>query len=430
MAVDLYQDDFSRLSDAEVLKAVEAFTRVLEPIANRPREGAVLDFKKEWSDSALHTVAGFAHAFGGLMLIGVSERDGRPDELVGVEARGELKTSIASAIATNISPAPSIQIAECSVPGQPIRKLAVVRVRQGSRIHYLTKKGEHPIYIRNEDQSVRADAAQLRSLVERKVQVSRSQSEMANRVNSLGNSAKLQRTAELEPGPIPTRLQILLAPIDHPGVALDTSIEQQFRNLIFNNFSSSNYGMNYEWEDQRWASEYEHRWFRPDNRHERVWRLTSEGDMTYAGQVRLRGDGGLSWSLGDAMADLLLFLAVARSLWKASGYYGEAQVVVDLIAHDLCLRPELIAQIQTRNTPDVHWSEHDLNSALRKSIVSPALSPQPTARATGIFNSGLPPEGATEMVSNLINQLLRSLGHGAELNMLRAAVRACFQYFP
>jgi hypothetical protein len=71
MSVDLYQDDLSRLTDAEIFKAVEAFTRIAEPIANRPREGAMLDFKEEWSDSALRTVAGFAHAFGGLLLIGV-----------------------------------------------------------------------------------------------------------------------------------------------------------------------------------------------------------------------------------------------------------------------------------------------------------------------------------------------------------------------
>jgi hypothetical protein len=90
----------------------------------------------------------------------------QPDELVGIEAIGELKTSIASSIATNISPTPSYEIAECSLPTTPARKLAVIRVRQGNQIYYLTKKGEKPIYVRNEDESIPADAARLRALRE------------------------------------------------------------------------------------------------------------------------------------------------------------------------------------------------------------------------------------------------------------------------
>ena len=110
MATDLYRDDFSRLSDAEVFRAIEAFTRISEPIQARPRESFVLDFKKEWGDRALFTVAAFAHTFGGVLIVGVSEKDAQPDELVGIEATGELKTTIASSIATNISPPPSYEI--------------------------------------------------------------------------------------------------------------------------------------------------------------------------------------------------------------------------------------------------------------------------------------------------------------------------------
>jgi predicted HTH transcriptional regulator len=191
MAVDLYKDDFSRLHDAEVLQAIEAFTRISEPIQVRPRESFVLDFKKEWNDRALCTVAAFAHTFGGLLLVGVSEKDAQPDELVGVESAGELKTSIASAIATNISPPPSYEIAECSLPTVLARRLAVIRVRQGNQIHYLTKKGEKPIYVRNEDESVPADAARLRSLIERRSSPSQSLAEINNRISAMRPSVQL-----------------------------------------------------------------------------------------------------------------------------------------------------------------------------------------------------------------------------------------------
>jgi len=47
------------------------------------------------------------------------------------------------------------------------RKLSVVRVRETLEICLLAKKGEpHPVYVRNEDQSVPADASQLRALLE------------------------------------------------------------------------------------------------------------------------------------------------------------------------------------------------------------------------------------------------------------------------
>lgn len=131
MAPDLYTDDFSRLNDADTLKAIETFTRISEPIEATPREGFALDFKEEWGDRALRTVAAFAHTFGGLLIIGVSEKDAKPDQLVGVETAGELKTSIASFIATNISPPPPYEIAEGSLPALPTLKLAVIRAEAG-----------------------------------------------------------------------------------------------------------------------------------------------------------------------------------------------------------------------------------------------------------------------------------------------------------
>jgi len=199
MAVDLYKDDFSRVADTDVFRAIEAFTRISEPMDVRPHESFVLDFKEEWSGGVLHTVAGFAHAFGGLLIVGISENKGQPENIVGIDLPGELKTRIASSIATNISPTPANEIAECNLPTQVGRKLAVVRVRQGHQIYYCTKKGDRPIYLRNEDQTVPADAAQLRSLVERNTGKLQPQLEVAKRVGVLGPSVQLEHTDHLAP---------------------------------------------------------------------------------------------------------------------------------------------------------------------------------------------------------------------------------------
>jgi hypothetical protein len=116
--MDLFAADLTRVSSKELLEAVKAFIRVDRPLEERPTEGYVLDFKQEWSDRALHTVAAFANTFGGLLVLGVSEKDTRPKDLVGVAEEGELKTKLASLIASNIAPVPDFDIASPSPHGR------------------------------------------------------------------------------------------------------------------------------------------------------------------------------------------------------------------------------------------------------------------------------------------------------------------------
>lgn len=429
MAVDLYKDDFSRLTDVEVFQGIETFTRITEPIAVRPRESFVLDFKEDWSEGALHTVDGFAHTFGGLLIVGVSENSGQPDTIVGVESSGELKTRIASSIATNISPTPPYEIAECNHPTQPGRKLAVVRVRAGHQIYYCTKKGDRPIYVRNEDQSVPADAAQLRSLIERRTSESQSKDVAVQRINLLRPSVHLKHTDQLAPSQHPTHIQIVLSPFDHPGLILDSTVEQQFRKLASLNFAFRYHNTEFEKEEERWVDYYEWRWFRSTDKHESVWRITSSGDVAYVRQARIRVSGGEkpSWSLGDTIADLLLLLAVARSFWKSSGFYGEAQLVVSLLVYDLGLQPDLSTEIWKYPNPEQMYAMQDFNLALRDSIVCGDSHASGSATATGIFNSGLPYDAVTDTVANLMNRLLRSLTLAADIESLRRAVESFFR---
>jgi hypothetical protein len=421
MAIDLYRDDFSRLTDIEVFQGIEAFTRINEPIAVRPRESFLLDFKQEWGDKALRTVAGFAHTFGGLLIVGVSEKDAQPDQLVGVESVGELKTSIASSIATNISPTPSYEIAECKHPGQPSRKLAVVRVRQGHQLYYFTKKGDRPIYVRNEDESVPADAAQLRSLIERKTSASQRESEVTHRIKQLRPKVLPRQTPYREQVEHPPYLQILLSPFDHPGLILDSAVEQQFRKLI-RNFSFHYRDVEIKKEEDRGIDWYGCRWSWSDKQ-ESVWRITSSGDVAYATVASVFSEQGSLplWSLGDAVVDLLFLLGVARSLWKQSSYYGEAQLVVNLEPRDLSMHTALASDVWSGLSATASHEIYDFNAALKDSIVSSAEGSS-TASATGMFNSGLPYDAVTEMVANIVNQVLRCMKYSADLNILRRAV--------
>jgi len=125
--------------------------------------------------------------------------------------------------------------------------------------------------------------------------------------------------------------------------------------------------------------------------------------------------------------DRLLLLGVARSIWKSSGFYGEAQVVLSLLVYDLGLQPDLATEIWKHPTPDVMYAMQDFNSALRDSIVSGDLQASGSASASGIFNSGLAYDAVTDTVANLMNQLLRSLAFAADINSLRRAVGSFFQ---
>src|ERR1035441_3897122 len=107
MSVDLYKDDLNSLGGTELYAGIEALVRLQEQPADRSSEGWTLDYKEQWSDEMLKYVAAFANTFGGLLLVGVSEKNGKPNEIIGVQLKSELKTQIASSISANISPTPS-----------------------------------------------------------------------------------------------------------------------------------------------------------------------------------------------------------------------------------------------------------------------------------------------------------------------------------
>jgi hypothetical protein len=131
-----------------------------------------------------------------------------------------------------------------------------------------------------------------------------------------------------------------------------------------------------------------------------------------------------SWSLGDAVADLLFMLGVARALWGLSSYYGEAQLAVTLNLQNLSMHTALVSDTWSHLGPIASREIHEFNAVLGDSIVFAHPQSSATANATGVFNSGLPFDAAPGMVADVVNQLLRSLKHSADLNRLRDAVES------
>ncbi len=128
MAVDLFSADFSRTTDTELYTSILEFIRHALPPGGRTREGYTVDFKERWGEKSLRVVAAFANTFGGIIIVGVSEENGRAKDVVGEDSKGGLKTRLAGSIAASITPTPSFEVAECTLPGQSNRS---ARCHQG-----------------------------------------------------------------------------------------------------------------------------------------------------------------------------------------------------------------------------------------------------------------------------------------------------------
>jgi predicted HTH transcriptional regulator len=156
MPTNLFTDDLNALDNDELYLAIAGFAKTQQS------EGWRHDYTVQWSDLALTKVAAFSNTFGGILIVGVKkEKTDIACELVGVESETEYKTRIASAIAANISPVPSYDVFECHKPNFHNLRFCVVRVRERRSLHLITKKGLVPVYVRNEDQDLPADASQL-----------------------------------------------------------------------------------------------------------------------------------------------------------------------------------------------------------------------------------------------------------------------------
>lgn len=433
MIVDLFSADYSRLTDSDLYAAIVEFTRQNLPATDRIQEGYTIDFKEKWNEKSLRVVAAFANTFGGIILIGVSEDNGRAKDLVGEDSKGELRTRLASSIAASISPTPSFEIAECTLPNAPDRRLAVIRIRSTNRIHFLTTK-DFPVYIRNEDQAIPVRAAELRNLIQRERDAENSSAQYIDQgrlVNLLPiTKARKVDGVQEQPGP-PQRiaatsfLRVWVIPDRTCNVALDYDTELTFRDIVFKTFPSDSF-----LEDSTWDSSEEmirdRSFARIDYAHvqrdlQSKWILTSNGEFGYA--TLLAEDyppGRPLWSMSDLTIELISTARTAHMFLATVGYLGEASFFVSADPGDGQLYQErgLLPFIRhtsgNRQPPAIPWTE---------------IVPRPpnftAKREVNCFtpsNFHTRTERLDTLVADLLNQLLRDLGYGAVLGRLREYV--------
>jgi hypothetical protein len=422
MPADLYHADLKSITGADLYQSILDFTGVDRPTDERPKEGYLLDFKKEIGDSSIQTIAALANTFGGLVFLGVDDDHGRPNRLVGIPYPGELKTHLANLIGSNLVPCPTFEIAECALPKDGSRKLAVVRVRETQEVCLVTKKGEkHPVYVRVEDKSEPADASALRALLERKRQVQNAVEELQARVARL--RSRLVMTWQDSTGGIvrsDTFLRPLICPTAHPLLPLDLIVERRFSELVLTpGIASLITNGDAKHELQRSRDWFEIRLSEPSLKYERRWLLTDHADVGFITQTKwpMPGTKG-EWSLYDLAADLIAVTKMAKEFWRSTDYYGRFRIEAELQVRDLRL------SVASSGFQPLYYGQLGHIGRLQRKVLAIVDHPQPAGDASGDFSYQDLNLQLDEVVAGVLNQLLRSLGHGTEIEKLKGVVRS------
>ena len=184
-----------------------------------------------------------ANTFGGLLFIGVEEKDMIPVAMPGVTSTKEEKTRIASSIAANISPTPSFDVAGCTLPADATKHVCLVRVRPSPAL-YMYTKGEIPIFVRNATESRPASAAQLRYLIERAREPERTRARITSTLELLRSqlAITIKGTDAAQPdrrNASPAHLELLLCPlnpVEAISIPLDISLERVLRNSVLSRY--------------------------------------------------------------------------------------------------------------------------------------------------------------------------------------------------
>jgi hypothetical protein len=422
LSVDLYNADLNSLGGAELYAAIEALIRLNDAPADRLSEGWILDYKEQWSDEMLKHVAAFANTFGGLLLVGVSERDGKPHEIIGVQLKSELKTQIASSISANISPTPSFDIGECIHPKDSTRRIAIVRIRNINRLHYFMK-GDKPVYVRNEDESRPANAGQLRSLIEQRtrqsVQVDSGQILKELSTNFYVSRAKQAGTHQerrLNRTRSTTSFTALLYPLERQSFPFDDSTENLFDDTLALYFPE----VARRWNDQsaersesRGKDWYGVEFWQPNLDFEMNW-LLSGREAGLATQVNVPVSGfGDSWSIADTVLNIAFLIQSANAIWMAMGFYGTADFACELKVGGLQLY---------RATQGFHSIFYNTELFIVPAIIKDGSLKASVAQAELQTTFVSRTNDSANTVAGITNQLLRGLGYSADIETIRIEV--------
>lgn len=425
MPLDLFTDDLDAFDDEQLFAAIAEFSKAM------PTEGWRHDYKVEWGDSALASVAASANTFGGILIVGVKKsKSDLACDLVGVESELEYKTRIASSIAANISPVPSFNVYECCHPKVPKRRFCVIRVHNNKLLHLITLKNRPPLYVRNEDETRPANAAQLRALIEREREAPKLTENMAERARRVDNALQVgcgYQNENVDTWKIslhqssPTFLKLILIPTYAIQIELEKSHEDRFAHLLEGIYRRIQHARSTSLcASERGADYYQHAWYHKGLDYEQVWRITATGEIGHATQMATSG----TWSLVDLAFHMILFTHLCLQWWRSVAYFGDGRLHARINLPGLKISRARDGWYNRIFDPSFSTVSGFRRKGIQREAVTLGSLPRDAANAETHFLCLADHPHSARLAATLMNQLLRSLGHVVALSLLEENIRS------
>jgi hypothetical protein len=331
MAKDLFSEKLELISFTDV----EEFLGMSSPVAARPTEGALLDYKVDDSGDWVDAVAAFANTAGGLLFFGVQSdkrQNNAPIAVPGlVFSGGDIKARLTAKIVSQVSPRPEFDIGAMPLPTDSNRFIVVLRVREGTYPPYQYAKERDKIRfpIRVQDTSRQATLRDMEYLfgkrgafaetTEVRIQQFFAEPLFPQLLKDFSSQPKAESTTK----PFHVWSVRPRAPL---RLRLDRSFDQFARELVARNFPDSGYGqfwppiMSGDRHIIQWQAAVDSA-TAPQLRWARNIEWTSSGDLRFAERIDRR-----DWNEGESISDLFIsglrFLNLVEEFYRSRSSFG------------------------------------------------------------------------------------------------------------
>lgn len=402
---------------------VEQFLRFGDPEQDRPQESPVLDYNENLPSDLADVVCAFSNTYGGLIILGVKEKQGPlaiPEAVVGIPAGpGEIKQKIVNMILSSVQPRPRFSVGVVAVPSATDRFVAVVRVEEGEETPYMWL-GKSRISVRVEDSNRAASLEQVKDLVARGSRASRGASES---VLAAGDLYVMERfpSGEARSG---SSHQLVWAPARPISIRLDRRIERDFVVAIKRHFKGDVREAPLLDVAARTAAYTDVEARNPERDYHRKWRLMTNGAAGFISKIGYllpegHPGGGKSRvdEFGRCVADTISFIHLAQDIARAFDYYGSATLRDMLELHTA----GIITLKLTMPGPDYEGSDAMVGVSLPSplpNLALPSLVDQPVAHFSLMGD-----DDTADLITTCFLHHVRSLGGIADWSKLSEQVK-------
>jgi hypothetical protein len=157
---------FSKKIDEINFSDIEAFCGLGSPEEQRPREGLRIDFKSSFPSDLPKFMTAFANTSGGIIILGVEENQGIPQEIVGIPlGKADINTRITEIAYGAINPPLVPEVGLARMPKDKSKGVVVIRIQESQYPpHMMETGGENSIYVRVNDECRKADLRTIEAL--------------------------------------------------------------------------------------------------------------------------------------------------------------------------------------------------------------------------------------------------------------------------